>query len=304
MNKQLSAAHAQAFRAFLLSLAVVFICIGSSPSMKTNSDVGDPAQLTAIRHDVPILLEARLASSRKTPVIKWVVADSSRAVAAWDAGDIGGLLAMALRSGRWRIVAESSRDNDGWWSPVGDMSLCTHNDLSEPSAQDLVNADLIDAKLLTSLEPLLLPNVPSTPRESKHVDCYYVEAFQFANGYELHFRPHYNEDTRMEFWFVEPAASGPGDLLSSGDSFHFSVRAHDWSDRPSSAIATVRDGEVSIWAPFVLDPERTYVLRIEGVVPSFGAINAAVKDNTLTFNLPQFTMRAGTVAQGVVRVNL
>lgn len=269
--------------------------------MNTNSDVGDPAQIASIRHDVPVLLEARLAPSR-TPVVKWVVADGSRAVAAWDAGDIGGLLAMALRSGGWRIIAESERDKDGWWSPLGDVPVCAHNNLPELSAQDLVSADLIGATSLTSLERLLVRNVPSTPREYKTVDCYYLAAFQFVNGYELYFRPHYNEDTRMEFWFAKPAASETADLSSSGGSFHFSVAAHDWSDRPSSAIAVVRDGEVSLWAPFVLNPERTYVLSMEGFAPSVGAIKATIKENTLTFNLPQFTMRAGSVAHGVVRV--
>lgn len=207
---------------------------------------------------------------------------------------------MALQSGRWRIVAESQRDKDGWWSPLGGISVCAHNNLPEPSAPELVDSNLIDARLLPSLESLLVPNVPSTPREYITVDCWYEEAFQFVNGYQLFFGPHYDEHTRMEFWFTQGASSGSGDILPSGGSLHFSVAAHDWSNRPSSSIATVRDGKVSIWAPFVIDPKRTFVLSIEGVMPSFAAINAKVSDNTLIFNLPQFTMRAGTVAHGVV----
>jgi hypothetical protein len=291
------------FFASLTAFAVVFICVGSAPKAAENSDFGDPAQVAAIRHDIPILLDERLAYTHRTPVIEWVVSDGYRAVANWDAGDIGGLIALALRAGKWRVVSEVGRDADGWWSPLGYPYGCRHNNLREPSGRELVDANLIDAGLLPSLEQRLVPNVPTTPFKDLIVDCYSTIASQTLNGYHLTFSPHYDDNTRMAFSFVESASDKPSELSSSGDSFRFRIAANDWSDRPSSATATVREGRVTIWVPFVLDAGRTYVLSLDGNAWSVAAIKATVKYNTLTFDLPRFPMRAGTIVNGVVRVN-
>jgi hypothetical protein len=292
----------RAISAFLI-LAVVFICLGSSPSRDMNSDVGDPDQVAAIRHDVPILLEARLSSPRQSPVIKWVVADGSRAITTWDAGEVGGLIALSLHSGKWRLVGETTRDKDGWWSPIGDSPGCRHNNSLEPSAQELVDAKFIDSGLRTSLESRLVPNVPTTPRQEPIVDCYYMDAVEVTKHYIMTFIPHYNEATRTAFSFVKLPPNDADDILSSGDSFRFGVALHDWSGQPSAKVATVDGAQLTIWPPFVIDPRYAYILNLDGVVPPVGALKATVEDNTLIFHLRRFTMRADTAAYGVVRVH-
>jgi hypothetical protein len=88
------------FQAFLIGLSAAVLCLGASPTTNANSGVGGPGQIVTLRHDIPILLAARLSSSRNIPTIRWVVSDGSRAVAVWEADHIGGLFAMALRLGK------------------------------------------------------------------------------------------------------------------------------------------------------------------------------------------------------------
>ncbi|MDP9025738.1 MAG: hypothetical protein M3N13_10240 [Candidatus Eremiobacteraeota bacterium] len=79
---------------------------------------------------------------------------------------------------------------------------------------------------------------------------------------------------------------------------YFTIEAGD-----AAAHQLPRGTTISIWCPFVLDGDQEYSLTLAKADAPIGPIVGSLRDNTLTFVLPEFLMPAGAQLRGEVDGN-
>ncbi len=92
--------------------------------------------------------------------------------------------------------------------------------------------------------------------------------------------------TEAESWLAYPGGNSE---------FFFSATV-----KSASAVHVQSGTTIAVWFPFVLEPEQRYSLTIAHTDEPIGPIFGTLKDNTLQFVLPAFSMKPGAHLMGEI----
>jgi hypothetical protein len=289
----------------LVLAAFLAAAVRAAPALA--SDIGPLTAVTAIRHDLPLLLAAPLKNLRGTPTIDWVVADKTYAVAMWQAGQNQGIVALQLRSGRWwwHAAAVTTSYQVGSWTrmytPGDELTDCGPQMPGPPSAEELLSQSFIDKGLAQLLYGRL--KSAALPKVMTIADCVSFTVRGTQGGYDAVFTPKPDvSDDGVQFQLSGGAAAGrqSPERSTASPIYGFDLAAWPYNKRIARSLLAQRGSVISVWFPFVLDLHESYSLNLSNVSPELRAIYGRIKDNVLRFSLPPFVIRTGSVARGAI----
>lgn len=285
----------------------VLIVVGTAASA-SDSRPSDAA--AAIRRDLPILLAGPLSDqgAKATAVVDIVLTDGSEAVATWHAPAFHqryrGLVALHFVSGRWRwrAATASLAGEAGAWTPMSVpgqlLSFCGAGGSGPPSARAMLMRGFISRSFAEQFADKLKPSRPLAASELVLCDPSPgdVEDESTNEGYDARFL-HEEEYPRDLFVLTGrgPRNSEPSDLEGAEPVYVFTFSA----TKPVP-VKFPRGSTFSVWFPFVLDRSSRYILTVRDIFPEIQPVAGKLKNNMLTFNLPTFSMPAGTEVRGEI----
>lgn len=310
-------------------LAVAFAAAALFPQA-TLADVGPRADVAAIRHDLPILLAARVRDWGRDPEkdvrIEVVAVSGDDALAQWRVGSTWGVEGLMRIYGRWwdRMTANTSVLTA---PPLRLTNICIQVDgpyvLSRSALLDLgwpaAIVSIADALPAVRADDRALASVAPTPTPSGSSSC---SVYSIANhtisatggsvsedyggnnryvtdGYVLDVT--YAPNTALPGSRVDkvfgrrPSSTEAALTLAGGAEFFFGatlVSASQVRFRPGTSV--------KVWFPFVLDTRVVHGLTIGGVISPFDPIAGTLRDNTLRFDLPSFSVAPGAHITGAI----
>jgi hypothetical protein len=215
----------------------------------------------AIRHDLPILVEAT------SPVtFDRIDIENGHAMAQWHVGRDHFLNLLEKRYGRWWLSGwgvsfTELQDGGRRYTPMPDTSPPFNGDM--PFAQGIPN-------------------------------------WMTDGGYrvELHFAPSVpRDDVKLTGFATRIPTEGESLVAPGGNSYFF----HSGTVQSPQPVHVQAGTTLEVWFPFVLDPSLTYSLTIGGAgFTPIGPIDGALVDNTLHFVLPAFTAPPGVDMMGEI----
>lgn len=260
----------------------------------TGTDVGPPAAIATIRHDLPLLL-AGYSSWDKPPVVDWVVTDGRDSVAWWHAGrHFNGAVALVHNGGKWWWRGAAITQGGGWTAIQGPSERCGIIFSGPPSGQQFVVGGFIHEAVALHLFDKL-PRV--APRPSGEImECDSFAAGSAGGGYDASFPPF-----EADFFMTGHAPADWQRPMTPGSTLYyvFYLEARPWYGSKTASELTPQSGRhtaaFSVWFPYVLDRRKTYTLLLSGVAPAFPPVRGTLQDNVLTFQLPPFSLAGQTV---------
>ncbi|HEY1747943.1 MAG TPA: hypothetical protein VGG11_14420, partial [Xanthobacteraceae bacterium] len=306
------------FAGFLASVAP------AAPTLA--SDIGPPAAVLTIRHDLPLLLAYPFQDMHTKPTVDWVVTDGRESIATWHAAERRGIVNLRLRSGRWwwRAAAVKTTDNpQAPWTrmrtPGIDLEDCDRVTFPDPpSANSLLADGFIDkaiARLLSSRLPASHASNIAGGLTCTYDDRYLVTT---TGGSEATFT-HHEEYLPLWFTWIGRTTEVPEGDADSDAYYSFTLTARrDNSEEgmrrlvhaslkplldellptPPPTLAFSRNSTIDVWFPYVLAKQDHYALSISNVTPEIAGVTGSSKNNVLHFVLPAFTLHWGDVAEG------
>lgn len=299
----------------LIFSSVVATCVQAPPAFA--SDVGPPAAVAAIRHDLPLLLAAPLEYTRLKPTIDWVVADREHAVAMWHAAKNKGIVALHLRSNQWwwRGAAVTTGGPADWTYmsiPGNEVTDCDAP-FGPPTAHGLFSEGFIDATLAGMLSSRL-KQIGSGGSRAIHMIKLCAPNEQYVKSgkdpYAATF--FYKEEYYYDWWFVlsgwAPVDSHRA-MTANAKPYHFVTlkadpRRPDYRPRSQptplpTTLTFARGATFEVWFPYVLSRTTHYTLNLSGGT-SIHALSGKLKNNVLHFDLPAFSWEVSGPVYGEI----
>jgi hypothetical protein len=247
-----------------------------APVVANADDRGKPADVAAIRHDLPILLSLNPA----TTIESVDAIDGTVAYVGLHTGDEHTTIFFRKRYGRW------------WYRGV--VPVIRYDQPSPvPCATPLCVKSVIGDSLLTIPPPFRGDVRFETGIRSWFTDDYYRVTLRFA--------PNDSSEVAKVTDFTTRGPTEAESWIARGGNSYFFFSATVQSPQPIH----VRAGTTfDVWFPFVLDPSLTYSLTIGGAgFTPIGPIDGTLTDNTLHFVLPVFTAPPGVDMMGEIESN-
>ncbi|HEY1680288.1 MAG TPA: hypothetical protein VGF98_01430 [Candidatus Tumulicola sp.] len=255
--------------------------------------------MAAIRRDLSILMSAEVQYVRPL-VIEWVVTDGRHAMASWVARPFRGFATLAKREGRWWWTGETVGGPGGFWTnltaPPQDLGKCFDSVQSPPSAKAVFDDGYIDKSTYMLLRGRWRTVRPSALRE---VFCDGIRAEDWSGNYRLRLDPPLGADG-SRFDFGDPASQRRTDLVDREGHYDFDLSARAYETKKPLTMSSLLGAQLTLWAPFVLDTTKLYTLDLPGVQPPIVALKGTLRNNTISFALPQFTIRTGNIVRGTI----
>jgi hypothetical protein len=290
------------YRTVAGALILVLLSAFAPAAAAHSPDVGSVVDVAAIRHDLPILMSADLNGLAKPTKVEWVVTNGHRAMASWLAQPYRGIVALVKRNDRWWWAAGSTRTPDGLWSalnyPIPDVGGCAAKLKWPPSAKEALTLGYIGK----SMYPALYSRLRTTPLPPMHVILiHYCDGGEAPDSgdYIVYFQISGGVDG-IRYPFVKRDSQQQTNLFDKNGRYDFNVIAvYDPKIAPKASLT--HGAVLRLWAPFVLDESKTYVLDVSGIEPPIAGLRGSLKENILIFALPAFTLRAQSMARGTIR---
>lgn len=307
------------------AFAFSVFALGATMSAARADVYGPHSDIRAIRAAVPVLVAAFVRSAGGAPAdirVDDIVVDGDEAIADWREAHSSGLIGLARRYGTWWVSGKIVRDANAptgsvyWYlfpqpgslfegcvgsaafqaAPI-ELPVTLHVDdaIAMLAAAHIpaIATDAAAQRLWRSAHPQSL-TVPGTVPE-----CYNPyparSLLDFGGGYRAYMTwsaPPSLTISRFTGRAPTAAEFPPSPGANSVYFFSFEIGA--------TTPATVNNGSLDVWCPFVLDPERRYSLTIDYVTPAVGPVYGTLFDNTLRFALPAFTIAPNTSAMGEI----
>jgi hypothetical protein len=293
--------------AFAVAFLGAFVAAAIAAPASAAGNRGTAVAIAAIRHDLPLLLAARLRDVHVKPSVDWVVANGNNAVAMWHAGKNRGIVSLRFRSDRWWWRGAATATWPGEWTPMwvpGRQASCFGYAVAPgpPSAHDLLAQGFIDKALADELSDRLRATPTTGIPELKECfpDTRYIKSP--TDAYDATF--FHKEDVGWR-WFTlhgRAAAGSSKATIPGADTYYvFTLSAQAFpADAPPPTITFASGSTFEVWFPYVLPTDRRYTLRITGVLPEPASISGTLRNNVLRFVLPSFTLRTDVPAQGEI----
>jgi len=299
----------------LIAAWLVATSFSLAPRVTYAQDVGPGREVRAIRHDLPILLAEQF--SGQDLAMKTIIASGSEALVEARITGATWVFSLSKRLNTWWLANQIGIDTSGaastcWGARAADIDGITPEFLKAVGiSQSLV--DLAEQSFPLAIEAAKRVAAHTPPpsgfvKAGISVDC--------ARGFNILFFQHHPTIpviTEQQYVVALSNDSGPSASLNNvtgrapteGESwvtpnnngyFFFSGTL----DSPTT-VHVDAGTKLSVWFPFVLDTTKTYSLTIAHVTPVIGPINGTLlRDNTLHFVLPAFTIEPGADIMGEI----
>lgn len=268
----------------------------------SSADVGSTADLAAIHHDLPILMSAEVQYVRPL-IIEWVVTDGRRAIASWAANPFRGFATLAKREGRWWWTGDSVSDPGGFWTnltaPPQDLGRCFDAIQAPPSAKAVFDDGYIDKSTYMLLRGRWKAAAKPTTFRLREEFCPRIHAEDWSGNYRLRLDPSRGaEGARYDFG--DPASQRRTDLAHRNGHYDFDLSSRVYEAKKPLTVSTLSDADLTLWAPFVLDKTQVYTLDLLGAEPPIFGLRGTLRNNTLMFALPPFTIPIRKIERGTI----
>ncbi len=288
-------------RAVAIVVCALIVCVSFPTTSFANSDVGSSSDVTAIRHDLPILMSAEVQYVQPL-VIDWVVTDGRHAMASWVASPFRGFATLAKREGRWWWTGETVGGPGDFWtnlsSPPQDLGRCFDAIQSPPSAKEVFDDGYIDKSTYMLLRGRWKTDQASTWRWREEF-CPPSYAEDWSGNYRLRLDPSLSAEG-ARFNFGDPASQRRTDLVHRNGHYDFDLSARVHEAKKPLTSSSLSNADLTLWAPFVLDKTKQYTLDLPGAQPPIFGLRGTLQNNTLTFALPPFTIPIRKIERGTI----
>jgi hypothetical protein len=282
---------------------LTLIC--SLPISAFAGDIGTTPDVSAIRHDLPILLSEQLATDLPNLRIDWVVADNKRAVASWHVADRRGIVAFQKRSDVWwwRGAAVQASAKVSWTrmqAPGNEVTDC-NSGASSPTPQSLLQDGFIDTQLAAAISDRL-PTKPN-PKTLEIVLCDPSRA-HVKSSHGSPFASTFAHSGDYGFWFtlqdfvptewMRPAYSR-GRIFYVGSLRYNHLISDDATTRLH--VLPFQASMFGVWFPYVLPVKECYDLWMTGITPEIVGLRGDLESNVVRFSLPRFALKKTSTAR-------
>jgi hypothetical protein len=300
----------------LASLVLALTALSTAQAFA--DDYGPHRDIRAIRGAIPVLLASRVRAHNLDPSalhVDDVVVNGDEAVARWDVRGHGGLVGLARTYRVWWLTGEinealtPNETGTGDWISAFPGSLSTCDATAGAGTANIVAA-LHVLQQTADLAAIHIQVVRDATARQQQGDPSMILFFACSAPKV----PERREITLSKAGnYIATLASAQADDIFIT---RFTGRAPTAAEFPPSpganavyffsfeiggtASATVHDGSLDVWCPFVLDPSQRYSLTIDYVTPAVGPIYGTLFDNRLHFDLPAFTIQPNASAMGEI----
>lgn len=255
---------------------------------------GPPNAIKTLRVDVPVLLADSLRGGHPVQ-IDMIYTDGKKAVTTWSSGLARGLAVLRFDGKKWWWIAGAATVNEksGYWTPLSfpgrEVTYCAASLSHSPTVAEILASGVISSSFAARLAPHLRI-LHTTARKGQPIaSCDPGLGQTVADGYQATWL--------SPFPAGDVAFSGgaPSNGALPAVCFVFSLSTD------SASPISIADGAIlRVWFPFVLNPQRSYVLIIDSQNGTSGGPLGVLSNNTLTFSLPALTIRSSEPIQGKV----
>ncbi|HEV7180096.1 MAG TPA: hypothetical protein VGN11_09495, partial [Candidatus Baltobacteraceae bacterium] len=282
-------------------VAAVIAALLAVPAVCAAADSGRAKDVRAIRADAPVLLAARLRTSKIDPAtlhVDDVAVEGADALVGWSAGNVRGIDGFSYRWDRWwDLMQTRGATAQGLTFTCAQPFTCDSSRRVVPSAQTLaalgVPRTLLNAAAgfsrITRAQDVSESWGAGSDPAPPALGSDGTIARDSGDGYDAVIRiARTDAKTPVPYRFSirQPTQAESWNNYPGGNAWaYFVLDVHN--DTP---IAVQSGTTVDIWCPFVLDSDRTYTLTIAARHFSIAPSAAAVRANTLHMELPAFTI--------------
>lgn len=313
-----------------MRFAAVLLSVLLLPALVRADDFGPRGDVNQVRSDARRLLAHRVRLSGVDPAavkITDVVVVKDQALLSWDSGKQHGVMGLVRYIDRWWDALDKTAysPHDQCWANTIAFPLTGHDMFTSPPEAGILTGDGLSPALVAAAaqhnSDVRAAAPPMAPQKGgNHLvkavcedDIYEIKPDlrvktaggtlhperAAMNGYDLSFAFARNDATSgVKFTQIYGRAPTPGEMLpnppppkewgGSTDVFLFDLML-DGSKPVTFAPGT----KVDVWFPFVLDDSLKYRISYYAAKKVSPAIDGAIYDNVLHFELPAFTMAPG-----------
>lgn len=276
----------QVTKAILAAVTFVSAALLFAPACA--EDYGPHPDIRAIRHDLPIIHKRDGLAK-----IDGIVVKGNDAVAQWEGENTSWVDVLYRRYDRWwlnvqdNLVWGACPDAHGRRSPIWKLA-----------------AEHLPATQTPSPPP---PSALGYVAPKEHCDSgaplptWESPSVWYGSGYEMVLHPAANDAARLATFTTRLRAPTEAESwVTRGGNSYFFFSATVQSTQPIHVQAGTR---IDVWFPFVLKPDKKYSLTIGYTDAPVGPVEGTLKDNTLHFVLPAFSVKPGAHLMGEIEGN-